>query len=186
MHPRHQQFINEYVVCWNATEAYSRVYPNASRETARRNGHELLTNTDISQELDRRLAEKTMSADEVLVRQTDIGRSDIGEFINLGPEEIKHSGRSHLIRKFTRTITTTTKNDFESTTESFFVEMYDAQAAQVQMGKHHKLWTEKSEVSGPDGKPIEYKEITDALTSRIDSITTRIGTGETSSGVDPE
>lgn len=154
MNARHQQFINEYLQTWNATEAYCRVYPKVNRQTARANAARLLANASISGEVDRRIAENTMSANEVLARQTDIGRGDIGEFINLSPEEIKHSGRSHLIKKFTRTITTTSKKDFESTTESFMVETYDAQAAQVQMGKYHKLWTDKSEVENTGSIPI--------------------------------
>lgn len=150
MNARHQQFINEYFLCnLNATEAYRRVYPKSSYEAARANAARLIANDSISAEIKRRIDENTMNADEVLLRQTDIGRSDIGEFINLSPEEIKQSKRSHLIKKFTRTVTTTTRttgqSSTETETESFTVEMYDAQAAQVQMGKHHKLWTDKQE-----------------------------------------
>jgi hypothetical protein len=107
----------------------------------------LLTNADISAVIQQRIDEETMSANEVLMRIAEHGRGDIGEFINLGPEKIKQSGKSHLIKKFTRTITTTTKKDFESTTESLTVEMYDALAAKALIGKHHKLFADKLDVS---------------------------------------
>jgi hypothetical protein len=157
VNPRHQQFINEYIKlkCSNATEAYRRVYPKSSYEAARANAARLIAIDSIAEAIQQRVNEETMSADEVLVRIAEHGRGDIGEFINLSPEEIKQSGRSHLIKKFTRTITTSIKKDFESTTESFTVEMYDALAAKTLIGKYHKLWVDRTEVTGKDGKDLE-------------------------------
>ena len=146
---KHQQFINEYIKlkCSNATEAYCRVYPKSSREAARVSAHEILTNPNISTEIDRRVTEETMSANEVLMRIAEHGRGDIGEFIDLGPEEIKESERSHLIKKFTRTVTTTVKKDYESTTESLTLELYDALAAKTLIGRHHNLFTDRTELN---------------------------------------
>lgn len=95
-----------------------------------------------------------MSANEVLMRIAEHGRGDIGDFINLSPEEIKQSGKSHLIKKFTRTVTTTSKGDYESMTESISIEAYDALAAKQMIGRHHKLFTDKTEITGQDGEPL--------------------------------
>jgi phage terminase small subunit len=35
-------------------------------------------------------------------------------------------------------------------------ELHDSQNALVQIGRHHKLFTDKSELSGPDGGPIAF------------------------------
>jgi hypothetical protein len=37
------------------------------------------------------------------------------------------------------------------------LELYDAQAALVHIGRHHKLFTDKSELTGKDGAPLVVK-----------------------------
>lgn len=44
---KHEQFCQEYIVCLNATDAYQTSYPKCSTRTARSNGSELLTKTNI-------------------------------------------------------------------------------------------------------------------------------------------
>ena len=63
---KHLAFIIEYMTCWNATEAYARVYPKATRETARRNGSDLLSKTDVWGEIQLRLTLRAMGPEEVL------------------------------------------------------------------------------------------------------------------------
>lgn len=146
--PKHQEFINQYIACYfNATEAYARAYPNASRETARRNGHELLTNTDIAHEIKRRIAENTMSADEVLMRLGEQARNEHGKYITstgiVDLPQLIADGKGHLIK------------GIKETQYGKNVEFYDAQAALVHIGKHHKLFVE-----GPTGDandPIHIK-----------------------------
>lgn len=45
----------------NATEAYATAYPEASRETARRNGSRLLTHADIIEEISSRYDQQTVT-----------------------------------------------------------------------------------------------------------------------------
>ena len=103
MHPKHQQFINEYIKlkCSNATEAYCIVY-RCDRATARANAARLLANASISEEIQRRVDEEAMSANEVLIRMAEHGRGDIGEFINLSPEEIKLARLQRRPKKISR------------------------------------------------------------------------------------
>lgn len=147
--PRHQEFINQYIACYfNATEAYSRVYPNATRETARRNGHELLTNTDIDAEIKRRIAELIMGPDEVMVRFTEQAKAEYSQYFTPnGTVDLKKliaDGKAHLIKSIKETKYGTN------------VEFYDAHAAKELLGKHHKLFTEQVEHRGETVMRVVY------------------------------
>jgi phage terminase small subunit len=152
--PKHRKFCEEYLRLWNATDAYQAAYPKASRETARRNGSDLLTNTDISAEIQRRVDEITLSANEVLARLTEHAKADYKDFISVlasgdvALDFTKAEGKTHLIKKVTqrRTIRTTKEMQIDETVLS--LELHDAQAALVQIGKHHKLFTEQVQHSG--------------------------------------
>jgi len=147
---KHQQFINEYIKlkCSNATEAYCRVYPNSSREAASVSAYEILRNPKILEEIDRRVAEETMSANEVLMRLADEARGDIGEFWSIQPDgepvldllNAKVQGKLHLIKKLKVKTTTRTISDIDVTTKEVDFELYDAQAAKRLIGQHHKLF----------------------------------------------
>lgn len=147
---KHQQFINEYIRlrCSNATEAYCRVYPNSSREAARRSASEILTIPDILAEIDRRVAEETMSANEVLMRIADEARGDMGEFWSIQADgepvldliSAQERGKLHLIKKIKVKTTTRTIADIDVTAKEVDFELYDAQAAKRMIGQHHKLF----------------------------------------------
>ena len=186
MKPKHQEFINEYIrlKCSNATEAYQCVYPDCSYEAARRNASRLLTNADILAEIQRRVDAHTMSANEVLLRQAEIARSDIGEFleqaedgevsVRLTDPKTNERKRTHLIKRITQRKVVRTIKDMTETETTLTLELHDAQAAQVQLGKHHKLWTDRIE----EKAEVEIKnvhDITERLASRIASLATRIG-----------
>lgn len=171
MKPKHQEFINEYIrlKCSNATEAYQCVYPDCSYEAARRNASRLLTNADILAEIQRRVDAHTMSANEVLLRQAEIARSDIGEFleqaedgevsVRLTDPKTNERKRTHLIKRITQRKVVRTIKDMTETETTLTLELHDAQAAQVQLGKHHKLWTERTELTGPNGGPIKTEQV---------------------------
>lgn len=82
---KQQQFINEYLVCWNATDAYMRAYAVADRTVAASNGSRLLKNAEISTAISARLSESAMSADEVLRRLAEQARNEHGKYINTKP-----------------------------------------------------------------------------------------------------
>ena len=163
MNRRHEQFINEYLQCWNATQAYLKVYPKSGYEAARRSASDLLTNPDIAEEIKKRIAENAMKADEVLARLAEQARGDISEFVAVDGDNLKielndETGqpktKTRLIKKVTlhRSVRTIKDSTFEDTTVT--LEMYDAQAALQLIGRHHKLFTDKAEIGGEDGGPI--------------------------------
>lgn len=176
MNPRHQQFINEYFnCCMNATEAYQRVYQNATRETARRNGHELLTNTDISEEIKLRITEKAMSADEVLMRLGDQARGDMADFWHI-PEQgdptinlAKAKGKTHIIKKLKVKKTTQRIGKTTETTHEVDFDLYDAQSALQLIGKNHDLFIDKLQVKIEK----ELEKTLDLLEKKLDADTYR-------------
>lgn len=77
-------FIQEYLICWNATEAARRAgyaQPNVQ-------GSQNLVKPSIRGEIQRRLAEKAMSADEVLARLADHARGSMGDFLRVDEEDV--------------------------------------------------------------------------------------------------
>lgn len=169
------RFIAEYLVDFNATQAAIRA--GYSRRSARKQGSRLRTNADISAII----AERMMSVDEVLARTTDIARGDIADLMDITPTgfnfrliDVDENGErvinpnTKLIKKIRQKVTTilAKKEDGEDReiveTE---LELHDAQSALVTLGKHHKLFADRTEFTGKDGGEMvvrivhEYKGI---------------------------
>lgn len=134
---KQQVFVEEYLATWNASEAARRAgYSDGSARVA---GHRLLTNDNVAEEIKNRIAEKVMTADEVLVRITEQGRAAYSEYfmpngtVNLA--QLIADGKAHLIKSIKKTKYGTN------------VEFYDAHAARELLGKHHKLFADKLDVN---------------------------------------
>ncbi len=138
---KRQAFVDEYLKCWNASEA-ARI---AGYAVPRQEGHRLLTNADIQEEIRARVSERAMSADEVLIRLAAMARGDMSDFVSFVPGiklPFLDLARAHEAGKFGLV----KKLKYGKDGEVEF-ELYDAQAALVQLGKVHKLFTDKQEVS---------------------------------------
>jgi len=100
--------------------------------------------------LKERLAELSMSPDEVLTRLTEQGRGEHSAYINadgtVDLERMLADGKGHLIKgtKWTRE-------------GRLIVEFYDAQAALVQLSRAHGLFTDKFE--GNLNVPVTLVEV---------------------------
>lgn len=169
-------FLNEYLQTWNATESARRAgYAQPKQEGAR-----LLSHDVIAAEISQRIAEKAMSADEVLVRLAEQARAEYAAYItDVGTIDLpamRQDGKMHLIKSI---------KPGKYGTEIVF---HDSQTALLHIGKHHQLFTDRVDVSGG----LELKENESAVervTSRLDSIVARIraqsgtdGTGTDGSG----
>jgi len=77
-------FVSEYLKCWNASEAARRA--GYSEKTAYAIGSELLRKPEIKAVVDTCLQEIQMSADEAMVRNTQVGRGDLGDFFRVVDE----------------------------------------------------------------------------------------------------
>ena len=136
MNNKRKIFVEEYLKCWNASEACRRAgykHPNVY-------GSVLLANISIQAKIQERLQEKCLSADEVLVRLGEQARSISKEYVDdygfVNFKKLKEDGLVHLVKKVKRN---------QAGAGSIEVELYDAQAALVHIGRHHKLFTDKFE-----------------------------------------
>ena len=174
-----------YIQHWNATKAARQ----AGYADAECSGFENRQNPVISEFIESRIKQLAMSADEVLLRLADQARgshADYWEFWHprdaewesadeseMGDDELDFrdrqrtkdellkrlphlniermiaDGKGHLIKKF--------KAEAGMLTE---VEFYDAQAALIALGRHHKLFTDKIEAD-VTAKPISHADIAD-------------------------
>jgi phage terminase small subunit len=142
---KHQEFVNQYFLCnMNQTEAYLKVYPKSSYDAARAHATRLVADGNIQVEIQRRLKERQLSADEVLSRLGDMARADIADFADIErPEDLesdKHKGKTHVIKKFKRKVT---RDSLGREKEEIELELYPADNALVNIGKQHGLFADK-------------------------------------------
>lgn len=165
---KQQVFIDEYLKCFNASEAARRA--GYSEKSARFTGSDLLADGNISQQIQARLNEVHMSADEALKLTADIARGDMTEFLTpfgaIDLEKIRESGKGRLIKKIKqRTITKIGKNENEGDTETHDteIEFYDAQAAIRDILKILGRFTDRLDLSNSDGSlTINIRKASDA------------------------
>jgi phage terminase small subunit len=136
---RQKRFIEEYLLCWNAKEAARR----AGYTHAKWMGWHNLKHPVIWHEIQRRLDERAMAANEVLARLADYARGSFADFLirdpqngliglDLGKAEL--GGKLHLIKKLTigKEITR--------------IELHNAQHALIQLAHYHRLLSDRTEV----------------------------------------
>jgi phage terminase small subunit len=155
-------FIDYYLQSFNASDAARKA--GYSEKTARQIGQENLSKPDIQGEIQSRLAEVHMSADEALKLTADIARGDIAQIMdvssmgfNLDMSKAKELGLTRLIKKVKqRTVTHLAKNESDEDREviDLEVELYDAQTALRDILKVHGKFTDKVQVSGANGEPL--------------------------------
>lgn len=137
-------FVEAYLANgFNATKAAKAA--GYSEKTAYSQGGRLLKNVEIKQEIEKRLGEMTMSANEALYRLTEHAKGNLSEFIKLSPEQLKLHPQAHLLKKFKMT----TKPGEEQRVE---IELYDAQNALINILKEQHLIageaTDRTEMTG--------------------------------------
>lgn len=152
--PKRRAFVEFY--CqeggWNGTKAAKQA--GYSERSARQQASRLLSNADIQDAIKARIEQLKVGADEVLVRLAEQARGAYSDYISIAThidketgrietypvfdfERCQSDGKLHLIKKW--------KYDASGNLE---VEFYDTHSALVQLGRHHKLFTDRAEVGG--------------------------------------
>lgn len=135
MNTKQTIFVNEYLKCWNASEAARRAGYNGKSNVY---GPTLLANLSIKAEIRRRMDEMTLSADEVLAGLSEQATVSIADFLkpnSLEIDPVKVHEKGHLIKSLSWT------------QYGPKIELYDNQAAKVHIGKVHGMFTENFKVS---------------------------------------
>jgi len=138
-------FIEEYLNCWNGAEAARR----AGYKFPRRHASYLLTIPDIQAEIEQRIAEKAMGADEVLLRLSEQARGGHSAYIKpdgtIDLKQLIDDDKAHLI-----------KGTRWDRSDNLIVEFYDSQSALVHIGKALGLFTEVHKHIGSKDEPIVF------------------------------
>lgn len=161
---KQQVFLAAYLECWNASEAARRA--GYSALTAASQGGRLLKNVEISAEVEAFKAKHIMAPEEVQIALTEQARSDIGDFLTQTGDAVTvdlpkaiAAKKTGLIKKLSQTRTMRTRGEDDTeVTVSTTIELYDRQAALVQVGKIHKMFTERQELTGKDGGPVQVEQ----------------------------
>jgi phage terminase small subunit len=145
-------FVEEYLTCWNATEAARRAGYDANEATLRSIGSENLTKPNIKALIDQRMKEKALSADEVLARLADIARGTLDDFLSVDRRgrikidliKARKAGKMHLLKSYGKG------------KQGEKIELYSAIEALQILGRHLQLFVDRTEISGPNGGPIAF------------------------------
>ena len=162
---KQRRFVEEYLRDFNATQAAIRC--GYSPKTARAQGSRLFTNVDISKAIKEAVE---MPPDEVKARLADIARGDIADLMEITTSgfEFKllledESGerivnpKTKLIKKIKQKVTTIlSKNESGEDREivETEIELYSAHEALRDIGKLHKMFVDRQEITGKDGGAI--------------------------------
>ncbi len=151
---RQQAFVNEYLVDFNATRAAERAGYRGSANTLAVTGYDLLRNPNVGDAIKCRLSETVMSPEEVQSRLAEQGRSDLADFLKQTGDTVTvdlstaiEAKKTGLIKKLSQTRTVRTRGDDTEETVSTTIELYDKQAALVQLAKINGMMLDRSEVT---------------------------------------
>jgi len=173
---RQRVFVELYLTLWNATEAAKQA--GYSKKTANEQASRLLANVSVKAAVAERLSEKHATAEEVIARLTAHSRGNMDDFI--GPlhridiDQARERGVMSLVKKIKEKTTTISKSEGEDIeTHEIEIELYDAQAATVQLGKALGVFaSEAPQVTVNNNlaligiKPIEYRNGLTSLEAR--------------------
>lgn len=162
---KQRMFVESYLQCWNATEAARRAGYEGDANVLAVTGHDNLRNPKISEFVSMRISEAAMSADEVLKRLARYARGSLKPFMTQGGDTLwPDLGTSEalenidLLKKIKPKRRTGGRDENQWTEDEIELELHDPMRALELIGKHHKLFTEKTEVTGKDGGPIQHED----------------------------
>lgn len=191
MNDRQKRFVDEYLVDFNATQAAIRA--GYSQKSARSIGSENLTKPDISEAISQAISERLMTENEVIARLSDIARGDIKDLMRIssvGYElellskddegNFRVNPHTKLIKKIKQKVTTIMPRNEDGEEKEIVetdLELYSALDALALLGRHHKLFTDKTEITGKDGGAIEVDDARESIQRKLAAISTASGEG---------
>lgn len=180
--PKQAQFVREYLVDLNATQAAIRC-GYAAGKSAEVQGCRLLSIPKIAEAvqlaMDERAKRTEITADRVLTELAKIGFTDIAHVVSWGSREVAFGydddgkqlpaaqiGEAVMVRHelapFVEAVNSedlpesvrSAVSEVALTKDGLRIKMHDKRAALQDIGKHLGMFKERHEHSGPDGGPI--------------------------------
>ena len=147
MRAKWRAFVDEYFrLNMNGTRAYKAVYGVEDDNAAAVNASKLLRNTKIAAEIERRLKEHQLGADEVLFRLAEQATVSIGDFFVYEEGEGDQPQATGIDWKMVRSRGYLVKS-VTWTRYGPKLELHDGQAALVHAGRHLQLFTDKLDIT---------------------------------------
>lgn len=148
--PRQKKFIDFYLGPCNLNASRAALAAGYSERSAGQIGHENLRKPEIRKAIDERLNSNVLTPSEVLSILSTQAKGTITDVLQedgkFDLEDAKKRGTDRLIKK----LKITEKLDPEGNPieRSYDLETHDPQAAAEKVGRFHKLFTDKREISG--------------------------------------
>jgi phage terminase small subunit len=202
---RQRLFVEEYLTCWNASEAARRAGYTGEASVI---GARLLVNVSVLALVDQRMQEKTMQVNEVLERLSEQARVNIGDFVTISERPVIYKRKRKSEDEELDEIESDEDpgpeyepdNDgpkvkvvnidwdelkrrghlvkkITPTRYGYAIELHDAQAALVHIGSHHQLFTKKIDLTS-GGKPLARTMTDDELAAVVAEEDSSVGTPE--------
>lgn len=154
-------FVKEYIIDFNATRAYQKVY-GGGYNNARTNGNKLLTNPDIKEAVDKAISKASKRAavkqEDIVAELAKIGLADINDFVTVenGVTRVKDSKDWPKDKSGAVVSIKEGRNGIE-------IKLADKNKGLELLGKHLGMYLERTEHSGTVGvKTVEeyLKDVT--------------------------
>lgn len=142
----------------NKTEAARRAGYKGNSSTLAHIGWENYRKEQIQEYIKQKLDESAMPAEEVLERLARMARANIADFAHVQTQvDLGDLGdKGLLVKKFKRKRTyTQAGNEYEE----IELELYPADVNLERIGRYHGLFTDRQEISGPEGGPIQFTQV---------------------------
>jgi phage terminase small subunit len=176
LNAKQQRFVNEYLIDFNATQAAIRA--GYSKKTAQMIGSENLSKPIIAEAIDIAMKAKrernAVTADRVLAELAKIGFADITRAVEWGEalsiesmngdgektgEPLIVQGVAMIASAKLAPEVTAAISEVRKTKDGISIKFHDKTAALLNMGKHLGLFTDKLELTGKDGGPIQITDL---------------------------
>ena len=135
-------WVDEYLTCWNATEAARRSGYHGNANVLGVQGATNLRNPKIQALITKRLKAHQLSSDRILARMGEMGMANVADFLNeQGSFDIaKLKAKGYLVKKIKTRRVMEGKGDEAQEVELQEIELIDTQAALTTLGKNKHLW----------------------------------------------
>lgn len=176
---KQRAFVSEYLVDKNATAAYIRAGYTARGNAAEASASQLLRNPKIRAEIDKRLAflmeRVEITPERILQELAAIAFADTNDYVQIvemdgieydakGDPRLDEDGVPKTYKYQTVAIKPTDQltrfqrkaiKSIKQGKDGIEIHLHDKQKALELLGRNHKLFVDKTELSGADGQPFE-------------------------------